>query len=67
MKKIYKVKWQIYHENHAENGDWYNKECYKATKESAVLTVQNIKSAFEDLGFAKEHTPSITIEEVELT
>lgn len=67
MKKIYKVKWQIYHENHADNGDWFPKECYKATKESAVLTVQNLKSAFEDLAFPKDKIQSITIEEVELT
>lgn len=66
MKKIYKIKWTII----TDDGDEFLQkelECYKATKESAVLTVNNIKSAFEDLGYKKEHIKPITIEEVTLT
>lgn len=66
MKKIYKVRWCIIVETDAAY-ETKQEEVYKATKESAVLTVQNIKSAFEDLGFTKEQIQPITIEEVELT
>ena len=66
MKKIYKVRWAIVTEDHNGDFEWKDKECYKATKESAVLTVDNLKSAFEDLGYDKKQIRPMTIEEVTL-